>query len=732
MSHKSRWLTQLSDLPPSIVENFGVQQADEATTNLDLSNFAKWIPRYSKPDAPCDYCKSRHLECWFTFENQTSCSACCALFRPCSFTVEDLHPVVLMDTLHVVQEDVVQSNGCLTGVKALRSWDRTPLDNPQTNEDERPTRKTGTRFPREAVTILKKWVDIHRDHPYPTEDEKDDLRQRTGLSVTQISNWLANSRRRSKIKRCRGVSPSIRSPVWSTDTEGIAIPGRNRDIMNDGKSWDIMNPLERWKASPPDNEPARLADIANAVAHSEMRSSDSSISRSNSRNYIESSAESSSFSVTKAPSITSLDTGRSDSQLSSGSISNLSAGSSRSLGSRNSYRSLGSGSRRDHRRRRRANANATPSTQRPFQCTFCTDTFRTKFDWMRHEKSLHLSLEKYICAPLGAIIASPSRGETTCVFCGESNPTTEHLDIHNYRECCEKSIAGRTFYRKDHLSQHLRLVHGCKLIPSMDSWKSEATYIRCRCGFCGEEFTSWTERCDHLAKHFRSGAKMRDWKGCRGFDENVATLVKNAMPAYLIWQESNSMVPFSASNEGTQQAAASSDMTNLESDLATESYLEQLSDWNRTIDCSGDLVPVDNALQPDLWTISPELIQSGGIDYTGNLLANRPRISTCWEILTIRLGLFVKEKLQAGILPTDGMLQRQARWILYESDDNWNQTAADNPEWLELFKKAHGLPSTSTDSRVDMMEDLGAGIGELTFDSLLDGSWEASAENGAL
>jgi hypothetical protein len=225
---------------------------------------------------------------------------------------------------------------------------------------------------------------------------------------------------------------------------------------------------------------------------------------------------------------------------------------------------------------------------------------------------------------------------------------------------------------------------------------------------------------------------MRDWKGCRGFDENVATLVKNAMPAYLIWQESNSMVPFSASNEGTQQAAASSDMTNLESDLATESYLEQLSDWNRTIDCSGDLVPVDNALQPDLWTISPELIQSGGIDYTGNLLANRPRISTCWEILTIRLGLFVKEKLQAGILPTDGMLQRQARWILYESDDNWNQTAADNPEWLELFKKAHGLPSTSTDSRVDMMEDLGAGIGELTFDSLLDGSWEASAENGAL
>ena len=88
----------------------------------------------------------------------------------------------------------------------------------------------------------------------------------------------------------------------------------------------------------------------------------------------------------------------------------------------------------------------------------------------------------------------------------------------------------------------------------------------------------------------------------------------------------------------------------------------------------------------------------------------------------------MKEQLQAGIVPTDGMLQRQARWILYESDDNWNQTAADNQEWLELFKKAHGLPSASTDS----MEDLGVGIGDLTFDSLLDGSWETGVDTGAL
>lgn len=744
-SPESIWLTDSSDLPPLIVENFGVQRADEV---IDFSNFAKYIPRFSKPDAPCDYCKSRHLECWFTFEGQTSCSACSALFRPCSFAVEGLNPILLMDTLHVVQEDEVQSSGGLTGVKALRSWDRTPLDKRPSNDDNRSTGKTGTRFPKEATAILKKWVELNRHHPYPTEEEKEDLGQRTGLSVGQISNWLANARRRNKARRCRGVSPSIRSPILPTG-KGIDIPGRKHDIMHDGMAWERMNPMERWKASPPDNEPARLSDIANAVAHSDIRSSDSSVAR---RSYIESSAGSSSFSVAKAPSITSLDTGRSESQLSSGSFSNLSASSSRSLGSRNSYRS-GSGSRREARRRRKANPNVTPPALRPFQCTFCTDSFRTKFDWMRHEKSLHLNLDKYICAPLGAIITSPSDGQATCVYCGQSNPTNEHLDLHNHRECGEKTIAGRTFYRKDHLAQHLRLVHGCRLIPEMESWKSEAACIRSRCGFCGESFTSWTDRCDHLAKHFRSGAKMRDWKGCRGLDEEVASLVKNAMPPFLIWQESNSMEPFSASNEATMQAPAfgikgmvagegivTSEGTmagagtiTVEGMMPGESCLEQLQTWNQSIDCSADLVPTANGpLLPELWDTSPEFPQSEGMAQPDGVSGTSPRISTCWEILTIRLGLFVKEQLQAGIVPTDGMLQQAARWILFESDDSWNQTAADNLEWLELFKKAHGLPSTSTDSRVDFMEDLGVGIGDLTFDSLLDGSWDNGIGNEAM
>jgi hypothetical protein len=87
--------------------------------------------------------------------------------------------------------------------------------------------------------------------------------------------------------------------------------------------------------------------------------------------------------------------------------------------------------------------------------------------------------------------------------------------------------------------------------------------------------------------------------------------------------------------------------------------------------------------------------------------------ATCWEILTLRLGSFAREHIErhgASTL-TDDMLQHQARLILYDDDDTWNQTAADNPEWLGLFKQAHGLEADAQLSGDiaphEVLEDLG-------------------------
>ncbi|TPX31493.1 hypothetical protein SmJEL517_g05196 [Synchytrium microbalum] len=44
--------------------------------------------------------------------------------------------------------------------------------------------------------VLKEWLFSHKEHPYPSDEEKDRLCQQTGLSITQCNNWFINARRR--------------------------------------------------------------------------------------------------------------------------------------------------------------------------------------------------------------------------------------------------------------------------------------------------------------------------------------------------------------------------------------------------------------------------------------------------------------------------------------------------------------------------------------------------------
>ncbi|MCJ1253026.1 hypothetical protein MMC24_000833 [Lignoscripta atroalba] len=58
-------------------------------------------------------------------------------------------------------------------------------------------RRPGRNLPKHVTDILRTWFSDHIAHPYPTEDEKQMLMGRTGLTISQISNWFINARRRS-------------------------------------------------------------------------------------------------------------------------------------------------------------------------------------------------------------------------------------------------------------------------------------------------------------------------------------------------------------------------------------------------------------------------------------------------------------------------------------------------------------------------------------------------------
>ena len=62
---------------------------------------------------------------------------------------------------------------------------------------------------------------------------------------------------------------------------------------------------------------------------------------------------------------------------------------------------------------------------------------------------------------------------------------------------------------------------------------------------------------------------------------------------------------------------------------------------------------------------------------------------------------FLRLKRSVGVEPTDEDLQKQARIIIYEFDDGWNQTAADNIQWLNSFKQRHPPEQTALSAPVN-------------------------------
>lgn len=68
-----------------------------------------------------------------------------------------------------------------------------------TEEDEDGTKKNQKKrgiFPKVATNILRAWLFQHLTHPYPSEDQKKQLAQDTGLTILQVNNWFINARRR--------------------------------------------------------------------------------------------------------------------------------------------------------------------------------------------------------------------------------------------------------------------------------------------------------------------------------------------------------------------------------------------------------------------------------------------------------------------------------------------------------------------------------------------------------
>jgi len=93
-------------------------------------------------------------------------------------------------------------------------------------------RKNATR---ESTSTLKAWLYEHIKNPYPTKGEKIMLAIITKMTLTQVSTWFANARRRLKKENKMQWSPRNR-----TDNDDDDEDDEDKNCSNDDDADDVL------------------------------------------------------------------------------------------------------------------------------------------------------------------------------------------------------------------------------------------------------------------------------------------------------------------------------------------------------------------------------------------------------------------------------------------------------------------------------------------------------------
>ncbi len=96
-------------------------------------------------------------------------------------------------------------------------------------------RKNATR---ETTATLKAWLSEHKKNPYPTKGEKIMLAIITKMTLTQVSTWFANARRRLKKENKMTWEPKNRNDDGDDDDDddSDAEPSKDHKRSSSGET----------------------------------------------------------------------------------------------------------------------------------------------------------------------------------------------------------------------------------------------------------------------------------------------------------------------------------------------------------------------------------------------------------------------------------------------------------------------------------------------------------------
>ncbi|XP_065148380.1 iroquois-class homeodomain protein IRX-3b [Paramisgurnus dabryanus] len=91
---------------------------------------------------------------------------------------------------------------------------------------------------RESTSTLKAWLSEHRKNPYPTKGEKIMLAIITKMTLTQVSTWFANARRRLKKENKMTWVPKTQT---DEDGDGYTSDNEEGDRKDEDEEIDLEN-----------------------------------------------------------------------------------------------------------------------------------------------------------------------------------------------------------------------------------------------------------------------------------------------------------------------------------------------------------------------------------------------------------------------------------------------------------------------------------------------------------
>ncbi|PMD12656.1 hypothetical protein NA56DRAFT_479007 [Hyaloscypha hepaticicola] len=161
------------------------------------------------------------------------------------------------------------------------------------------------------------------------------------------------------------------------------------------------------------------------------------------------------------------------------------------------------------------NSRSTPTTRGSngkYKCTVgCGQSFSRIDVWKKHETE-QIPREGWICCVPDSFWVE---GRKICTYCGVQDPDSDHHATAKHPIPCEHRPMGRgrTFFRKEHLKNHLQKVHPA--IPwhhFLDrghfDFEPQFPRVCCLCQkYC---FSSLKDRIDHLITHFESDNDPND------------------------------------------------------------------------------------------------------------------------------------------------------------------------------------------------------------------------------